>query len=207
MSTFVRLNAELINQIRLAFISNAEAIKNGRGVSIINQDLIPGILITCEKSSFSDAMWFKLDEETVPLESYELNNPDLGNKVIAVVFGKLIHKRLDLENAVADLLAGFSIWTSFESPFGVEVKYHRDLDGQVLLISEVGKPNHPIYALEEAVNTELSISPENITSASVLENRIWHILGDYILADRVDGRMISLGEAIGSTEEAQGEGV
>lgn len=206
MTTLVRLNSDLINRIRAVFINSAETIKKVGGVEIVDQDALPGILVTCGTGVGSN-LWFKLDDVFVPLEEYELSNPDLGNKVIAVTLGKLIHQRLGLESGISDLLSGFSIWTSFESPFGVEIKYHRDLDGQVLMVQEIGKPNHPIYALEEAVNTDLSISPESITSSSILENRLWHILGDYILADRVDGKLISLGEPVGNTEETQGESV
>jgi hypothetical protein len=206
MTTLVRLNSDLINRIRAVFINSAETIKKIGGVEIVDQDILPGILVTCGTGVGSN-LWFKLDDVFVPLEEYELSNPDLGNKVIAVTLGKLIHQRLGLESGISDLLSGFSIWTSFESPFGVEIKYHRDLDGQVLMVQEIGKPNHPIYALEEAVNTDLSISPESITSSSILENRLWHILGDYILADRVDGKLISLGEPVGNTEETQGESV
>ncbi|QYN80052.1 hypothetical protein PQD71_gp159 [Kosakonia phage Kc263] len=207
MSTFVRLNSDLINQIRSAFISLAEQAKVMKGSDIVEQELLPGIRITCRSSDYNNSVWFKLDDDVVPLEPYELDNPDLGNKVIAVTLTKLIHKRLGLENGITDMLAGFSIWTNFESPFGIEIKYHRDLDSQVLLVQEIGNPNRPVYALEEAVNTELSISFENTTPASVLENRIWHLLGDYILADLASGRVVSLGEYSGATEEAQGEGV
>lgn len=207
MSTFVRLNSDLIDRIRSAFISLAEQAKVMKGTDLVEQDLLPDIRITCSSSGYTDNVSFMLDDDVVPLERYELDNPDLGNKVIAVTLAKLIHKRLGLGDGVTDMLAGFSIWTSFESPFGIEVKYHRDLDSQVLLVQETGNPNRPVYALEEAVNTELSISFENTTPASVLENRIWHLLGDYILADLVSGRVVSLGEYIGATEEAQGEGV
>lgn len=190
MSHLVQLDSELVNNLRILFTENSVTMGAAKFLRV-EQTLLPNLQV--EIKQYPGQYDFYINSEYVPLKRYELDNHDLANKVIAVILAKVIHTHLDVMDNFRDMLAGISMWNSFESPLGIEVKYHKDLDGQRLLVLEKQNPQHPIYALEEAVNTDLSVSPECMTTTSILENRLWHLFGDFIMADRVP-YLVNLGE-------------
>lgn len=190
MGNLVKLDSELVSKLRALFMESSINMGSDKFLRV-EQNLLPNVNV--EIKQYPGQYDFYINSEYIPLKRYELDNHNLAHNVIAVILAKVIHNRQDIMDDFRDMLAGFSMWNSFESPLGIEVKYHKDLDGQRLLLIEKEKPNNPIYALEEAVNVNLSVNPECLTPVSTLENRIWHLFGDFIMTDRVP-HLVDLGE-------------
>lgn len=178
----MQLNAEVVGQIAQHFISSAQ--NKRRGKYSIAHDLSPELKLDMERSFAVSKFIINGYGLSVTWGRISDNRERLC-KDIAKRLAILSMKKAGEESHITDMFNGISINSVYDTPFGLTVHYHNDIDSKTLMVSETGNPNNVIYASEEAINHQLSISPDLLTSSTDLAEKLMTLFADYILADRV----------------------
>lgn len=106
-------------------------------------------------------------------------------KDIAELLIKLSIAKADQVDNIQDMFNGITTNVEYESVIGLTVKFHCDVDSRRLMILQTTNPNNVLYALEEAVNQNMSINPRLMTPSFDLRHRTLSLFSDYLMADLI----------------------
>lgn len=177
------LNSELVVKIA-DLIEESLSQDRDNGVYTIEHDLGPEIEIVFHRNylrshwtingQFFDALHWDYGQPKEPLYA------DLSTLLITLV----LEKNEEIET-FENLLTGTTINVSHDFIIGLTVKCDNDVDRWTLMVHQTATPDNVLYAFEEAVNQELSISPELLTQPHQIINRIMKLFSDYLMADLI----------------------
>lgn len=175
------LNAALVEKISKLLVKSLDNTKEGSYV--LEHNLGDELRIEFVRNDY-DSHWvvnnFYLSGSTLSLASKEN-----VNKVIGILLIKMAIIKADEEEKILDMFNGITSNISYESIIGLTVKFHCDVDSRRLMVTQTANPNNVLYALEEAVNPEMSIDPQLMTPSIDLRERTTALFGDYLLADLI----------------------
>lgn len=175
------LNAALVEKINDLLVKSLDNTKEGS--YILEHELGDELRIEFVRNAF-DNHWiindFYLNGSTLSLTSKES-----VNKVIATLLIKTGVVKADESENMINMFNGLTLNASYESIIGLTVKFHCDVDSRRLMVTQTANPNNVLYALEEAVNSEMSIDPQLMTSSNDLHSRTLALFADYLLADLI----------------------
>lgn len=177
------LNSELV--IKIAdLIEGSLSEHHDNGVYAIEHDLGPEIEIVFHRDHFQshwtingqffDTLRWDYGQPKEPLYA------DLATLLITLV----LEKNEEIET-FENLLTGITISVSHDSIIGLTVKCDSDVDRRTMMVHQTANPNNVLYAFEEAVNQELSISPELLTQPRQIADKIMKLFADYLMADLI----------------------
>ena len=183
--TTVIIDSTFIDKIYQGFRELTLKIREP-GQQDVEKEIIPGIVlcrefIGGEESSFSR---YKLNRFNLGLNNSHFKDEEHQTKhIIARQLGIHICDLSGDNVRLRELLDGITLTTLLSLPMGVDVKFTRDSDSVVMMISETAAPHHSLYAFEEAVNQNRSIDPALLRDTNDLLTVIYNVVGDFIMAD------------------------
>lgn len=176
------LNSELVEKIEVLLKASLSNIDNGRYV--LEHDLGDELIIIFVRDTFVshwlfNDFYFESSLGSIS-ESRSQTRRDIANLLIRLS----INKADEVDN-IQDMFNGITTNIAYDSVIGLTVKFHCDVDSRRLMISQTANPNNSLYALEEAVNQDMSINPQVMTSSSDLQHRTLELFSDYLMADLI----------------------
>lgn len=177
------LNSELVIKIG-DLLEGSLSQHHDIGTYTIEHDLGPEIEIVFHRD-YLQSHW------TINGQLFDSLNWDYGKPkepLYAALARRLITLVLEKNEEIEtfeNLLTGTTISISHESIIGLTVKCDSDVDRRTLMVHQTATPNNVLYAFEEAVNQELSISPELLTQPHQIANKILRLFSDYLMADLI----------------------
>lgn len=176
------LNSKLVEDIGEVLVKSLDNIKNGS--CVIEHDLGPELSIEFVRD-FIDARWVINDRYFVSsVGSISISKSDTA-KDIAEFLIQLAIEKADEVDKIKDMYNGITTNIEYDSVIGLTVKFHCDVDSRRLMVAQTANPSNVLYALEEAVNSEMSIDSQLMTSSHSLQVRTLTLFADYLLADLI----------------------
>lgn len=176
------LNNKLVEKIAEILVKSLDNIENGSYV--IEHDLGAELSIKFVRD-YIDAHWVINDHYFVSsVGSISMSKSDTAKDIAAFLIQLAIEKADEVDK-IQDMYNGITTNIEYDSVIGLTVKFHCDVDSRRLMIAQTANPNNVLYALEEAVNSEMSISSQLMTSSHSLQVRTLTLFTDYLLADRI----------------------
>ncbi|QZA70525.1 hypothetical protein AH04_39 [Erwinia phage AH04] len=176
------LNSALVKRIEGLLKASLSNIENGKYT--IEHDLGPELTIFYVRDTLIshwiiNNFYFESSVGSIS-ESRALTCKDIAELLI-----KLSIAKADQIDNIQDMFNGITTNVEHESPIGLTVKFHCDVDSRRLMISQTANPNNVLYALEEAVNQDMSINPRLMTPSSDFQHRTLSLFSDYLMADLI----------------------
>lgn len=179
----MQLNSELV--IKIAdLIEGSLSEHHDNGTYTIEHDLGPEIEIVFHRDYFQSHWTINGHEFNSLRWDYGEPKEPLWSDLAALFITLVLEKNEEIET-FENLLTGTTINVSHESIIGLTVKCDSDVDRRTLMVHQTATPNNVLYAFEEAVNQELSISPELLTQPTRIANKIMRLFSDYLMADLI----------------------
>lgn len=179
----MQLNSKVIEKI--ADLIEASLSNRDNGHYTIEHDLGPEIVLVFHRDHLVSHWTIN---QVMLHTTWDIgHDKSLLHSSIARVLINLVLTKTDQLDSLDDMVNGITTNLVWDSPFGITVKFNKDVDSQTFLVCQTAYPNHAIYAFEEAVNTDLSIGMDLLTGPEILRRKVHAILIDYLLADLVTG--------------------
>lgn len=176
------LNNALVEKIEALLVGSLSNIDNGRYV--IEHDLGEELVIIFVRDTLIshwniNGLYFESSIGSIS-ESRSQTRQDIARLLI-----KLSIEKADEVDSIQDMFNGLTTNITYDSVIGLTVKFHCDVDSRRLMISQTANPDNSLYALEEAVNQDMSINPQLMTSSRHLCDRVLSLFADYLMADLI----------------------
>lgn len=175
------LNNELVIKFADLFISRISGPSPSIGP--IEHDLGNEITLTMD----NQLLWWQPVINGTLIDVVDVNDFEIENiRVdIAKTLIQLVLMKHDETEILQDLTTGVTTNISHDFVIGLTVKCDIDVDRKTLMVCQTANPNNVLYAFEEAVNMDLSMSHELLTHPSHITSKIERLFSDYLMADMI----------------------
>jgi hypothetical protein len=179
------INSKFVTRVRNRITKMAKKLNNNK-LMVVDDKTFPGIeiVVNCPGSIYTPFAHARLNGFSLGLRVDEINNKN-NEHAVGIVIAKAIHDKCETIEKLSDLLKGLSLYQPLETKLGLTIHYNNDIHHHALMIQETAGDKRTVFAFEEGVNAEISMTPELLTDPTALKMKVMKVMGDYIMADLV----------------------